>query len=234
MNRYDVVCFGAHPDDIEFGMGGTVLKLVDSGKKVLMVIFTRGEKGTYGTPIQREKEFQNAAEKIGCGYKIFDWIDCEFTESYENKLEIARLIREAKPAICFAPYHTHFHDHHNGAAHPDHLRCGRMVNEALRFARFRSIMPDKEAHDVHKIFFYMLPREVKPSFVIDVSDVQERLVEVIRCHESQMSIHRGDKNVLSLLTHAREVTGLYSQTQFSEAFLCEEMLKTDVNNLFQF
>jgi LmbE family N-acetylglucosaminyl deacetylase len=229
---YDVVCFGAHPDDVEFGMGGTVLKLVKKGKKVLLVVFTRGEKGTYGTPLEREQELINACQLIGSDYHIMPWIDCEFENSYENKLLITKIIRQTKPTICFAPYHTHYHDHHNGAAHPDHLRCGLMVKDALRFARFKNILPEIEHHDVKQLFYYMVPRELKPSFVIDVNDEKEKLTELMKCHASQMNIKKGDKNALSLLTTYREITGLYSYTGFSEAFYCEEILNVDVDHLF--
>ena len=233
-NQYKVVCFGAHPDDIEFGMGGTCLKLINNGHSLLMVSFTLGDKGTYGNPEQRNKEFSNAAETMGASHKVIGWMDCEFENNYSNRREIVKIIREAKPDIVFAPYYENKHDHHNGGAHPDHLRCGLMIKDALRFARFKSILPDIKAHDVKKVYYYMVPKEEKPSFVIDVSDVKEKLVELMKCHESQMSIHRGKKKVLDMLNTYREITGLFAGSSFSEAFICEEILKTDVNALFTF
>jgi LmbE family N-acetylglucosaminyl deacetylase len=93
-------------------------------------------------------------------------------------------------------------------------------------------MPEIENHDVRRIFYYMVPRDIKPSFVVNVSDVKDKMVEMIRCHESQLSIHKGSVFVEEMLMKYREVTGLYSQTKFSEAFVCEEVLKADVSELF--
>ncbi len=233
-NNYDVVCFGAHPDDIEFGMGGTCLKFRESGASLLMVSFTKGDKGTYGNPEQRENEFKNAAQTLGSGHLIIGWKDCEFDNNYQNKLEIAKIIRNNKPKIVFAPYYEHKHDHHNGAAHPDHIRCGLMIKDALRFARFKSIMPDIPAHDVKRVYYYMIPREIKPSFVIDVSDVKEKLIQLIKCHESQMSINRKGKSVLDMLNTYREITGIFAGENFCEAFICEEIIKANIHALFTF
>jgi hypothetical protein len=109
-----------------------------------------------------------------------------------------------------------------------------MVKDALRYAKFKGVMPEIKEHDVKRIFYYMIPREMKPSFVINVSSVKDKLVEVIKCHESQMSIKRGKKNVLDMLNVYREMTGLFAGSSFSEAFLCEEILKAEVRDFFKF
>ncbi len=63
----DVVAFGAHPDDLEFGMGGALVRMAREGMKITEVVLTRGEGGTYGDAETRVREQQNAAKVIGCG-----------------------------------------------------------------------------------------------------------------------------------------------------------------------
>ena len=69
-NRYDVVVFGAHPDDIELSAGGTVAKMVSQGLKVVIVDLTRGELGTRGTPEIRHQEATSAAEILGVEERV--------------------------------------------------------------------------------------------------------------------------------------------------------------------
>ena len=62
MHKLDILAFGAHPDDVELGCGGTLLGAVAEGKKVGVIDLTKGELGTRGTTAQRLKEAQLASE----------------------------------------------------------------------------------------------------------------------------------------------------------------------------
>ena len=63
--KLDILAFGAHPDDVELGCGGTIAKEVSLGKKVGIVDLTRGELGTRGTIATRDKESAKAAAILG-------------------------------------------------------------------------------------------------------------------------------------------------------------------------
>ena len=63
--KLDILVFGAHPDDVELGCGGTVIKLIAQGKKVAIIDLTKGELGTRGTAESRKKECENATKILG-------------------------------------------------------------------------------------------------------------------------------------------------------------------------
>ena len=65
MMKVDILAFGAHPDDVELGCGGTLAKEVSLGKKVAIIDLTRGELGTRGSVPIRDAESQKGAEALG-------------------------------------------------------------------------------------------------------------------------------------------------------------------------
>jgi N-acetylglucosamine malate deacetylase 1 len=82
----DILVFGAHPDDAEFGMGASMVKFVRSGASVAVCVLTRGEAGTFGTPEGREKEMRAAAEKLGSSLDILSFRDCQVFDSFEARV----------------------------------------------------------------------------------------------------------------------------------------------------
>ena len=68
--KLDILAFGAHPDDVEMGCGGTIAKSTASGKTVGIIDLTRGELGTNGTPELRDKEANSASKIIGAKFRI--------------------------------------------------------------------------------------------------------------------------------------------------------------------
>ena len=95
--KVDVLAFGAHPDDVEIGMGATLIKLIESGKKVAIVHLTCGDKGTHGTSETRKKEFNNFLKFIKATGEILDFKDCEIEDNYNNRVKIADVVRKYKP-----------------------------------------------------------------------------------------------------------------------------------------
>ncbi len=93
MSEARILVFGAHPDDVEFGMGGSILAFVDQGAAVSICVLTRGESGTYGTPAVREAEMRRAAATAGAEIEILDFQDCRVADDYESRLRLARVIR---------------------------------------------------------------------------------------------------------------------------------------------
>src|SRR5512136_545812 len=102
----DVLAFGAHPDDVEFGMGASLVKFARSGRAVAVCVLTRGEAGTFGTPDQREREMRAAAARLGAAIDVLDFQDCRVIDTVESRMTIAEVIRRHRPRLVFAPYHT--------------------------------------------------------------------------------------------------------------------------------
>src|ERR1700752_4169687 len=110
-----ILAIGAHPDDVEFGVGGLLIKEIGLGAKVKIVVCSLGEAGSNGTPEGRRKEGQSAAKYIGAEFEHVPMGgDCHIEDSPKNRMEIAEIIREWKPDIVLAPSLTE-------NQHPDHL-----------------------------------------------------------------------------------------------------------------
>ena len=215
----DIMFFSAHPDDAEFGAGGTMLKLAKK-QSVINIILTRGEAGTYGTPEIREQEALNAAKTGNYEAEFLNFKDNHIEDNAENAKILASIIRKHKPKVIIAPFHTNNFSHKDGAAHPDHTATGRLARKAARFAKFKNADIEGEAHAADKIIYYMLPKFTKPSFVIDISDVIEELKQLWNCHKSQMEIKGG--KLAEFLMMYRKTNGLLAGKQYAEHFVMEE------------
>jgi len=230
---YDVVVFGAHPDDAEMGMGGTIAALAHAGRRVLIVSLTHGEKGTHGTRDSRVQEAAAAAAILGCDHRLLDLPDTRVANDFDSRDRIMRLIRELAPQIVFAPYHTSRFGHHDGAAHVDHLAAGSLVRDAIKLARIRGVEPEHAAHDVRRLFYYMVPRDQYPAFVVDVSAHMPTLMRALAAYETQMRIERQGREIASILESYRRHHGITAGCSHAEPFLCEEALNIDPESLFR-
>lgn len=175
----DIVAFGAHPDDIEFGCGGILAKAASQGHSIVIVDLTTGEKATNGTPDIRCKEAQAAAQLIGATRLTLDFADCEVFDSYEGRLKLMRIIRKYRARLVLAPAWDGVQNH------PDHLACGIMARHACRYARFANIEPEIPAHRPDGILHY-LPRGREPDILIDVSESVDLWRQMMETHQSQM------------------------------------------------
>ncbi len=228
----DVLVFGAHPDDAEFGMGASMVKLVRNGVSVAVCVLTRGEAGTFGTPEQREKEMRNAAARLGGSLDILDFQDCRIFDSFETRVALAGIIRKHRPRVVFAPYHTNPASHNDGGAHPDHVATGLIVRSATRYARFSGLKEvPGEPWNAQHLFYYMVPKAMKPSILNDVSSYMEEWESIAACHESQMSLRKG--KVLEMLRRYRQVNGSASGAAYAEAFISDDPVLFDLGLLLQ-
>lgn len=175
----DIIAFGAHPDDIEFGCGGILAKASAQGYKVLIVDLTLGDKATNGTPEIRRQEGAAAAALIGAERIVLNFRDCEIFDTYEGRLELVRVLREYRPRLILGPLWT------GTLNHPDHLALGQMARHACRYARFANILPELPAHWPEGILHYLPQEGFTPDFIIDVSEHVEKWKQMMLCHKSQ-------------------------------------------------
>lgn len=165
-----LLAFGAHPDDIEFGAGGIIARETRAGRPVHLVICSRGESGTNGTPEQRTAEAAAAAAALGATLEFTHLGgDAHFEVSSAHTLKLAVLIRLLQPSHVLAPSLVE-------NQHPDHARLGRMVRDAARLARFGGVaeLKAQPPHAIRGLFYYAVspeaePRDLSP-VLIDVSD----------------------------------------------------------------
>lgn len=176
----DILAFGAHPDDVEFGCGAILAKMASQGKKIVIVDLTLGDKGSNGTPEERREEGIAAAKVIGAERYYLDFNDCEVIDSYENRLKLVEVIRTHRPKLVIAPLWK------GEINHPDHLACGQMARYACRYARFKKILPSLPIHRVGGVLHYLYPFHGAADFLIDVSDHVDAWKKMLECHASQM------------------------------------------------
>ena len=127
MEMIDILAFGVHPDDVELGCSGTLLKHIAMGFKVGLVDLTRGELGTRGTADIRTVEALNAMKKMGAQFRHnLDMADGFFQDNKENQLKLIEVIRRFRPKMVLL---NAVHDRH-----PDHGRAAKMVADACFYS----------------------------------------------------------------------------------------------------
>jgi len=218
-----ILALGAHPDDLEFGMGGSLIKFADKGFEVVMVVLTKGEMGTKGTANIRTKEMRDSAKLIGAKLEILDFKDCQIEDNYESRLKIADVIRKYRPDTVFAPYHTNEFSHKDSLAHPDHAATGNLVRHALRFAKFRKIELEHPQHTVGTLIYYMVPRQKVPTLINDVSAYHKKWVEAVKCHKSQLT-----PELLEGLIMSRRFYGNMIGVEYGEQFIVDEPIQMNM------
>jgi len=220
----DVLCFGAHPDDVEMAMGGTVASLVADGASVGIVDLTQGELGTYGDAPTRLGEARAAAEALGVSRRVYAHPDGGLQDDLATRHRVVRILRELRPSLVFATWPWARTGAFDGRANVDHLACGLVVREATKLSRMRKLMPDLPAHAIRRLAYYMVPDTEKPSYCVDVSAYRSEILASIEAHASQMDISRGERSVLDMLILLREQVGLRLGVELAESFIVEDPL----------
>jgi LmbE family N-acetylglucosaminyl deacetylase len=182
-----LLVFGAHPDDIEFGVGGVVVAEAHKGRPIHLVVCSRGESGTNGTPEQREKEAMRAAALMGGELEIIDLGgDANIENTRAGARTLAGIIRRVRPGIVMAPTTEE-------NQHPDHAAVGRMARDATRLARYGGLkeLADQPRHAIAQMLFYPIGADATPrdrqAILYPISDeTMTRWTEVMESHASQM------------------------------------------------
>lgn len=182
-----ILAVGAHPDDIEFGVGGILLKEHSAGAEIFVAVTSKGESGSHGTPEARVAETTAAVEMLAAEDRLtfLDFGgDGKQTASAKNVTDLARLIREIKPDVVFAPSLT-------PNQHPDHAIVGGNCRAACRIARYGGFteLAGLPVHAVNSLWFYAITPtpdlSLTGALLIDISTVYDRWIAMMNCHRSQ-------------------------------------------------
>ena len=192
-----LLAISAHPDDIEFGCGGTMFKFKDNGYDIYMVVATNGENGfkiEHRSRKERIKvrraEQMEAAKFLGVK-KVFylNYRDCYLKNDHRLRDRIALIIKKVKPEIVFS-FDPGFHAFENiNLNHTDHRAVAEAAFDAVFAARNRYILPGK-THAVKQIYFYITE---KPNHYENITRYINKKIELSGKHRSQYN----DKNTLS-------------------------------------
>jgi bacillithiol biosynthesis deacetylase BshB1 len=179
--KLDILAFGAHPDDIEISVGGTLISEVRQGKKVGLIDLTRGEMGTRGKVEIRNQEAEDARKIVGAVVREnLDMPDAFLETNTVNLEKIIRVIRKYQPDIVItnAP----------SDRHPDHGHAASLVVEACFKAGLRKYLIDGTGENAWRpraVYQYMQFYHHKPDFVYDISVVIDQKLACVLAHKSQ-------------------------------------------------
>jgi len=187
----DILAIGAHPDDVELGAGGTVLRHIQLGKKVVIVDLTAGELGTRGNAQLREQEAAASARILGVEERVNLGLKDGFFENDEpSLLELVKVIRHYRPLIVLA---NAVNDRH-----PDHGNGASFASRACFLAGLRKIETEyfgsaQEPHRPNAVYHYIQDRFIHPDLVIDITDFYDKKMEAILAFSSQFYKDGEDK-----------------------------------------
>ena len=182
-----LLVFGAHPDDIEFGCGGLIARETNLGRSAHLVVCSRGEAASHGTPQQRAEEAEKSAKILGSTIEILDLGgDAHLEPCVAHAITMAAIIRRVRPAIVLAPTLVL-------NQHPDHAALAKLVCDAARLARYGGLeeLRATPPHAIGQLFYYAVspsaePRDISP-ILIDVSQVVANWTAAMEAHASQTS-----------------------------------------------
>jgi len=178
--QVDILAFGAHADDVEIGMGGTIAKYANSGKTIVICDLTQAEMSSNGTVALRMKEAEAAGRLLGIEERLNAYLpDRGLFMQEEYISRIVSIIRTYKPKLVFAPYIID--------RHPDHGHCAQLVEEACFSAAIRKYSGEssQEPHRIEALYYYMINGFHKPDFVVDVSEYMNQKVDSLQVYSSQ-------------------------------------------------
>ncbi|MCR8642254.1 bacillithiol biosynthesis deacetylase BshB1 [Paenibacillus sp. N1-5-1-14] len=179
-DHLDILIFGAHPDDAEIGMGGTIAKHTAAGYKVGMCDLTYAEMSSNGTVESRIQEANAASKVLHLHMRSNLGLPDRGLQLIPDHIEaVTREIRKHRPSILFAPY---WEDRH-----PDHVMCSRIVQEALFNAKLRKYLPDMDAHLVSQVYFYFINDVHEADVLTDVTAFYEQKLDSLRAYQTQFN-----------------------------------------------
>jgi len=188
----DILAIAAHRDDVEQTCAGALSKASQQGQRTGILDLTRGEAGTRGTAEDREREANHAAKILGVQWRsALDIPDGRVENTWENRLKVARVIRETRPQVVILPYWK--------GRHPDHYTCSTLGYEACFLAGLAKLgvsdISSLAPHRPFKIVYATLYYDIRPTFVVDISDQFEKKFASILAYKSQFGDQEAGKDI---------------------------------------
>jgi len=215
----DVLAVGAHPDDVELGCGGSLVRLRALNRKTAVVDLTRGELGTRGTPETRLKEAANSAAILGLEFRVnLELEDGEIQVDKASREKLIRVIRACRPRIVLT---------HSRVGHPDHHKTASLVEEAVHHSGLAKVETGQERHRPEKIAFWLQANYIAtPQVVVDISEYYHVKERAVRAYASQLHdpTSRDPENYLSrpdfldTVRSFHRYLGAAARCQFAEGF----------------
>lgn len=215
----DLLAFGAHPDDVEIGAGGTLIKHRLAGYEIGIIDLTAGEMGSNGTPEIRRKEAMAASEVLGAEFRhCLELPDTKISRNEEAIKAIVAEIRAARPKIILAPYWKD--------RHPDHVKTSKLITESCFKAGLKKFKAKGAPYRPQAVVYYFLAEVDDADFIVDISNEYEIKIEALLNHTSQVSYDPehdfqtilNDSSFLDKLDARFRYLGSLVDSQYGEGF----------------
>ena len=253
MKDLSILAVAAHRDDVEQTCGGTLLKMAQRGHRTGVLDLSQGEMGTRGTAEERAREAAEAARILRLSWRqALDIPDARVENTWENRLKVARVIRHTRPRVVILPYWK--------GRHPDHYTASRLGYEACFLAGLSKLLveaaPGPRAsasgdaasgvdggtmtdgreenqlspHRPFKIVYATLYYDVRPTFVVDISEQFEARFESLMAYRSQFSDQEAGSDIFPARAEIRarieamaRFYGMLAGVDYGEPFLAKEV-----------
>src|ERR1700757_3501035 len=258
----DILAIAAHRDDVEQTCGGTLLKMAERGYRTGILDLTQGEMGTRGTSEDRAREAAEAARILCVSWRrALDIPDGRVKNTWENRLKVARVLREQQPRVVILPYWKGRHPDHYTASTLGYeacflaglakLDCSAAVPAAVvagispatpraghPFDKLRAGSQDsrKDAsatlapHRPFKIIYATLYYDVRPTFVVDISEQFEARFQSLMAYKTQFSdqdagkeLFPAQKEIRTRVEAMARFYGMLGGVEMAEPFLQKEV-----------
>jgi N-acetylglucosamine malate deacetylase 1 len=229
MAKVDILAIAAHRDDVELTCGGTLIKAVALGRTTAVIDLTRGELGTRGSAELRGEEADRAAQVMGLtARENLGLPDGGVLNSPETRAKLAVAIRQFAPTVVIAPSIR--------GKHPDHTMSSQLIRDACFAAGLKKLEPQVPAHRPRKVIHCLAYREdnVKPTFVVDITETFEKKLEAVKCYSSQFddAIQAGEvfpngEPLYDIIRHQAAHYGSLIRTRYGEPFFTTETMRVD-------
>ena len=225
----DVLAIAAHRDDVELTCGGTLARLKRLGRRTGVIDLTQGEMGSRGSADTRADEAAKAAAILGVEVREnLSLPDAGVVNTPETRTALARAIRRLRPAIVIAPAPR--------SRHPDHRVAAQLIRDAVFVAGLAKVAPDMPAYRPRKVIHAIAYREdnVKPTFVVDISDDFETKLNAVRCYGSQFDgatqageVYPTGDPLYQVIRYQASHYGSLIRCRFGEPFYTHETMRVD-------
>jgi len=254
MNALDILAIAAHRDDVEQTCGGTLLKMAQLGHRTGILDLTKGEMGTRGSEEERAREAAEAAKILSASWReALDIPDGRVENTWENRLKVARVIRQTRPRVVILPYWE--------GRHPDHYTASKLGYEACFLAGLAKLDVDRALsahryafsqvasavaslaageeqasssvlapHRPFKIIYATLYHDIRPTFVVDITEQFESRFESLMAYRSQFSDQAAGQDIFPVRAEIRarvesmaRFYGSFAGVTYAEPFLQKEV-----------
>jgi bacillithiol biosynthesis deacetylase BshB1 len=238
----DILALAAHRDDVEQTCAGTLLKMAERGYSTGILDLTQGEMGTRGSKEDRAREAAEAARILKVSWRqALDIPDGRVENTWENRLKVARIIREQRPRVLILPYWQ--------GRHPDHYTASVLGYEAaflsglakLKTAVDSQLSAVREGdafeaapHRPFKIIYASLYHDVRPTFVVDITEQFETRFGSLMAYKSQFTdqeagsgIFPAEKEIRARVESMARFYGMMGGVTYAEPFVQKEVALVD-------